>query len=301
MRRVSKNVFTEVYFWGCNPGFVVTSDGVVMIDSPQQPIDAVRWREMLQEKGPIRHLINTEPHADHTLGNAYFPGVEIIGQVKLQACFDRYLNMMFTPEVRLERMKTEDPDSVFLMGHPDYPASNPPKRTFKDELTLHVGNHTIKIIHTPGHTAPQTSILLPEEGVVFTGDNVFEKCKTFVQEADPWEWLGALKRLEALDVETIVPGHGEPCGKSYLRRQAEIIENWIGLVEDFVRRGLSEKEALEQKIDATRLDPYPIGQRLFEMSDRLDKWNVSNVYKHVVARKTGKQVETDGAAIQYYT
>jgi cyclase len=156
---------------------------------------------------------------------------------------------------------------------------------------VHVGNHTIKIIHMPGNTAPQTSIHLPEEGVVFTGDNVFEKCKTFVQEADPWEWLSALKRIEALDVKTIVPGHGEPCGKSYLKGQAEIIENWIGLVEGFVQRGMSEKEALEQRIDVTRLDPYPIGQRLFEMSDRLDKWNVSNVYKHVVARKTGKRVK----------
>ena len=55
MRRISRNVYAEIYFWGCNPGFVETSDGVVMIDSPQQPIDAVRWREMLQEKGPIRH------------------------------------------------------------------------------------------------------------------------------------------------------------------------------------------------------------------------------------------------------
>jgi hypothetical protein len=64
---------------------------------------------------------------------------------------------------------------------------------------------------------------------------------------------------------------------------------------------LSEKEALQQKIDVSKLDPYPIGQRLFEMSDRLDKWNVSNVYKHVVARKAGKRVEADGAKIQYYS
>ena len=88
MRRISRNVYAEIYFWGCNPGFVETSDGVVMVDSPQQPIDAVRWREMLQEKGPIRHLINTEPHADHILGNAYFPDVEVIGQVKLQDLID---------------------------------------------------------------------------------------------------------------------------------------------------------------------------------------------------------------------
>lgn len=300
MRRISKNVYAEVYFWGCNPGFIETNDGVVMIDSPQQPIDAVRWRELMEEKGRIRCLINTEPHSDHILGNAYFR-TEVIGQLKLQACFDRYLTMMYSTEERIERMKKEDPDSVFLMNHPDYPASNPPTRTFNDELVLHVGNHTIKCIHMPGHTAPQTSIHIPEEGVVFTGDNIFHKCKTFVQEGDPWEWFEALKRIEALDVETIIPGHGEPCDKSYLKRQAEIVGNWVELVEGFIQRGMTEEEALQQKIDTLKLDPYPIGQRLFEMSDRLDKWNISNVYKHIVARKQGKSLpELQGASVKYY-
>jgi hypothetical protein len=54
MRRVSENVYAEIYLWGCNPGFLVSSEGVVMIDTPQQPIDAVRWRERLLEHGPIR-------------------------------------------------------------------------------------------------------------------------------------------------------------------------------------------------------------------------------------------------------
>ena len=98
MRRVGPNSFTEIYFAGCNPGFVETSDGYVMIDSPQQPIDAVRWREQLEEKAPIRYLINTEPHGDHIAGNAYFPKVPVVGQVKLQECFDQL------PErVRLDR------------------------------------------------------------------------------------------------------------------------------------------------------------------------------------------------------
>src|SRR2546429_6450587 len=72
MRRVGPHSFTEVYFAGCNPIFVETSDGYVMIDSPQQPIDAVRWRERMEDKAPIRYLINTEPHGDHISGNAYF-------------------------------------------------------------------------------------------------------------------------------------------------------------------------------------------------------------------------------------
>ena len=91
MRRVGPHSYTEIYFAGCNPGFVETSDGYVMIDSPQQPIDAVRWREMLEEKAPIRYLINTEPHGDHIAGNAFFTKTTVVGQVQLQECFERYL------------------------------------------------------------------------------------------------------------------------------------------------------------------------------------------------------------------
>lgn len=93
--------------------------------------------------------------------------------------------------------------------------------------------------HARSH-APETSIHLPEEGVALTGDNVFQKCKSFILEAGPWESLGTPKRIEALEDATIVPGHGEPCDKSYLKRQ-------------------SEREVLEQKIDAAKLVPYPIG------------------------------------------
>jgi cyclase len=282
MRRVGKNVYTEVYFWGCNPSFVVTNDGVVMIDTPQEPIDALRWRETMLEHGPIRYLINTEPHGDHINGNAYFPGVVVVGQEGLKKRYEEAVPQMTSGE-RLERMKETDPDSVWLLNHPDYPP-NPPTRTFDKELSLHVGNHTFQITHLPGHTKPQTAVLVPEEGVVFTGDNIFYKCKTFIQEADPSEWLDALKALAMLDVEVIVPGHGETCDQGYLSEQAQIIQNWLGTVEDFVRRGLTEEEALAQPLDVPRLDPYPIGQRLFAMSDALNGRNVSNIYKHVKQR-----------------
>ncbi len=281
MRRVGRNAFTEIYFAGCNPSFVETSDGYVMIDSPQQPIDAVRWRERLLEHGPIRHLINTEPHSDHILGNAYYPGVEVIGQAGLRERYLQALPQMTGPE-RLETLKQSDPDSVWLFNHPDYPP-NPATRTFEEELTLHVGNHTIQILHVPGHTAPQTAIFLPEEGVLFTGDNIFHRVKTFIQEADPWQWLAALDRIAAFDAALIVPGHGEPCDSGYLSQQAQIIQDWVGAVEGFVQRGMTEDEALQQP--APQVDPYAIGQRLFPISARVDAMNVSNLYRRITARR----------------
>jgi len=285
MRRVGPNSFTEIYFAGCNPSYIETSDGYVMIDSPQQPIDAVRWREQLEEKAPIRYLINTEPHGDHISGNAYFPKVTVVGQVKLQECFEQYLNAFGNLADKRERYKQMDPDSVWLVGHPDYPAANPPTVTFTDGLTLHLGNHTFEIIHHPGHTAPQTSILVPEEGVVFTGDNVFHKCRSWLQECDPWEWLAALDRIAALDVETIVPGHGEPCGKAYLKEQAQIVENWVGFVERHVERGVGPEEILKEGVPVTRQDPYPIGQRLFMHDERLTGLIVRNLHGRIRERK----------------
>lgn len=282
MRQISQNVFAEIYYWGCNPSFLRTNDGVVMFDTPQQPIDASRWREMLLSHGPIRHLINTEPHADHIWGNAYFPDVEVIGQEGLRPRYDATVPM-FQSEETLERFKLQDPDSVWLLNHPFYPP-NPPKRLFDKELDLHVGNHTLLVRHTPGHTAPQTSIILPDEGVVVTGDNIFQGCKTYIQEGDPWQWLGALRDIEAMGMETIIPGHGEPCGMDYLKTQAEVIENWLGVVEDFVRRGLSEDEAAAQPVDAKKMDPYPIGQRLFPRLLTLDELIVRNIHRFASAR-----------------
>ncbi len=280
MRRVSTNVRTEIYFWGCNPGFLTTAGGVFMIDTPQQPINALRWRETIAEFGQPRHLVNTEPHGDHIMGNSYFPGVEVIGQ---RGMLQRYIDTIprMQGEERLETMKQTDPDSVWLLNHPAYPP-NPPTRLFDDELTLTLGGHTVRCIHTPGHTPPQTTVFLPEEGVAFTGDNVFHRVKTFIQEGDPWEWLASLDRIRALGAEVIVPGHGEPCDNSYLDEQADILRGWIGAVEDFVRRGMTEEEALAQPAPA--VDPYPIGQRLFPAHDRVNAQNVSNIYRRLVPR-----------------
>ncbi|HET6317015.1 MAG TPA: MBL fold metallo-hydrolase, partial [Chloroflexota bacterium] len=69
MRRITEHAWAEFLLWGCNPGFIATPDGVLLIDTPQQPIDALRWRERITEQhGRIRHLLNTEPHPDHIRG-----------------------------------------------------------------------------------------------------------------------------------------------------------------------------------------------------------------------------------------
>jgi len=72
MQQLTSKVFINTQVKGCNFGFVTTSDGVVMIDSPHKPSDAMRLKAEIAKYGQLRYIINTEPHGDHWTGNAYF-------------------------------------------------------------------------------------------------------------------------------------------------------------------------------------------------------------------------------------
>jgi cyclase len=290
VRQIGPNSYAEFYFLGCNPGFIATSDGVLMIDTPQRGIDASRYRERVNESGRIRYIVNTEAHADHTWGNSFFKDVEIVGSNALRKEFDATWMGFGGPRGRLERTKTPDPwlgdpESVWLMDQPDF-GPHPPTLTFDEELVLTVGDHQIHCLHMPGHTEGQTSVFIPQEGLVFTGDTVFWHCRTWLHDADPWRWIESLNRLRALDVETIIPGHGEPCGKAYLDTQEQVIENWVGVVDEFVEAGMTEDEAARQSVDVrATLDPYPMGQRLWELEDMVTEINIRNLYRRIVERR----------------
>jgi glyoxylase-like metal-dependent hydrolase (beta-lactamase superfamily II) len=205
--------------------------------------------------------------------------VEVIGQ---RGMLPRYEEMVprMNSEERRKQLEEQDPHSSWLVAHPAYPP-NPPTRLFDESLSLTLGGQSIEILHHPGHTAPQTSVWLPGEGVIFTGDNVFHQVKTFVQEADPWQWLESLDAIRALDPAIIVPGHGEPCTVAYLSEQGEIVLAWVDAVERMVREGMTQAEARDQR---PSVDRYRIGQRLFPIEDSLNTRIIDNLYPRVVAR-----------------
>ena len=70
---------------------------------------------------------------------------------------------------------------------------------------------------------------------------------------------------------------------SAVSEQADVLEGWIDAVERFVKRGLTEEEALREP--RPDVDPYPIGQRLYPATDRIKALNVGNVYRHVIVRQ----------------
>jgi cyclase len=137
-----------------------------------------------------------------------------------------------------------------------------------------LGNHAFELIHLPGHTASETAIHIPQERVVFTGGNVLYKVQLFLHEACPQEWLESLKRIQELDVDVVVPGHGEVCDKGYFREQAVFIEEWIEAVREALKQGLIKEEA-QGKISS--VDRYPMGQGLETMGPMVQQMMVQQM------------------------
>ena len=185
MQRLSASVEVEVGQRGANHGLVTTSDGLVLIDGPHKPSDAVRLKADIERRGlPLRYILNTEPHGDHWTSNAYFDAPVV--------AHDGVRTRILATDMpaMIQRVGTFGPDEPKLLeGY----RANAPVITFDKELTLHVGNHTFHMIGMPGHTTAQAAVVVENDGVVFTSDNIFCKVHTWLQEADPAAWLKVMK------------------------------------------------------------------------------------------------------------
>jgi glyoxylase-like metal-dependent hydrolase (beta-lactamase superfamily II) len=266
LEKISKNVYAETKFNGCNPGFVVTSDGVVMIDTPQVPTQAVKWREIIAKYGKVKYIINNEPHGDHVSGNYFFKGTVIAHEGTRQAI------LKMSPADAKERYKKTSPADYVLMKRFKY---RPPTITFTKEMTLYVGDHTFQIMHLPGHTPYQLAVFIPEEKVIFTSDNVLYEIPVYLQHAEPFEWIESLKKLAELDAEVIVPGHGEICTPAYIPEMCARVQEWIDAVDILVKKGMTLAEV---ENNFTFRDRYLQQPGREAMAPFVQKANITRLY-----------------------
>ncbi len=270
MRQLTANVFIETGQRGSNHGLVTTSDGLVLIDGPFKPSDALRLKAEIEPRGRLRYIINTEPHGDHWTANAFFD----VPAIAHEGVRTRILGTDLAEHVA--RVGTFGPDEPKLLeGY----RPNAPIITFQKEMTLHVGNHTFRMVHMPGHSPYQAAVIVEEEGAVFTSDNIFCKVQTWLQEADPARWLEALDHLRRVRAETLVPGHGPVCDEAYLKEQEAFIREWVDYVRGGVDRGLTKDQCVESLTAMT--DRYPMDVEQEGYAPRVMKMNVANLFDYV--------------------
>ncbi len=255
-QQITPNVYSEDRFnldRGCTTSTVTTSEGVVMIDSPQFPTEAAKWRDAIGKLGKVRYIINTDYHFDHIMGNYFFPGTVVSHQGVRDMLTGPVTNLLASERAEqfvgsslgivdyiLMRIKEKDPDGLPLAR--DYQL-RPPTITFEERLNLYVGKHTFELMHLPGHTPYHIGIYVPEERVFFAGDNFTGGLQPSMAHSVPLEWIQSLKKIQSLDVDAIVPGHGRIGGKKEVHEFEAFLQHCIDRVKEAIKNGIGREEA----------------------------------------------------------
>ena len=192
-----------------NCGIVLTQEGVVLIDSGHNPTDSRAILAAVKKLTslPVRYLIDTEPHPDHTTGHFVFspPAVIIAHQGATQSMLGREKE---TPG-RIEKMAGSSAEMrAALEGY----RFVPPQVEYRDRMTLNVGERNFELMYLKNvHSEADTAVWLPKERVLFSASGiVVDQINIFRPFVTIPDILAASKMLKALNPQFVVPGHGQP-------------------------------------------------------------------------------------------
>ncbi|WP_428425658.1 MBL fold metallo-hydrolase [Methylibium sp.] len=249
-----------------NAGFVVTDDGVVVVDALGSPALA---EELLVEirrvtSQPVRYVIVTHYHADHIYGLQAFKAAG--ATILAHGAGREYLNSD-TAQKRLEASRLELGPWV-----DDKTRLVPADRWLdQDETRLRVGSYDILIRHVgPAHTPEDVVVFVPKLGVLFSGDLFFRGRIPFVGQADSRLWIASLERLIDYKPRVVVPGHGpastDPMADLVMTRDYLV---YLRQTMGGAARNLEPFEDAYAKADWSRYERMP----LFRAANRINAYN----------------------------
>jgi cyclase len=225
--RVFAYVQPDGSWWINNSGFIVGTRSVIGIDScstearTRQFLDSIRNVTEL----PIRTLVNTHHHGDHTHGNYLFDEAVVVGH----------------DECRTQILETGLPNYPGIWNQIEWGdlSLSPPTITFSDRVRLWSDELAVDVVHVgrPAHTTNDCVVWVESQSLLFCGDLLFNGGTPFALMGSV---LGTIETLEnvvkPLNADVIVPGHGPICNGELI----DISIPYLQFVVDTARRGLEE-------------------------------------------------------------
>jgi cyclase len=246
IEEVSRGIFTYIQpdgsWWINNTGFLVGATGVVSVDTcatERRTRDYLAAVHSVSDH-PIRTLINTHHHGDHTNGNYLVDGATIVAHESCRA-------------------------EVIAAGQPSYKgiwndipwgdlSMAPPFLTYRDGVTLWVDDVRCELayIGTPAHTTNDSILWIPERSLLFSGDLLFNGGTPFLLMGSVRGAIEAVERLATLNATTIVPGHGDVCGPELIPK----VLAYLHRVEEIARVGRASGQTPLEAALACDLDDF---------------------------------------------
>lgn len=263
---------------GGNHTIIIGDRDVFLVDAGTTPAAARALLEdmKLVTDKPVRWVVNTHFHYDHTAGNSIFgPEVQIIGHEYVRhaiADFDvfnrePFKTAMANIPIQVDALKKQISDEKDPAKRADLQKQlaakqvdweefkklkpTPPTMTYTSKMTLYQGSREIQLLFLGrGHTQGDTIVYLPKERIVCSGD-MMETQPAYMGDAMFDEWIKTLDALKELDFTTDLPGHGVPFhDKSLITAYQGYLRDFMTQVTELRKQGLSPEETA-QKVDMT--------------------------------------------------
>ena len=249
-----------------NAGFVVTDEGVVVVDALGSPALA---QELLAEikrvtPQPVRYVIVTHYHADHIYGLQTFKaaGATVLAHAKGR----EYLNSE-TARQRLEASRVELAPWINSSTH----LLEADRWLDQPQTDLKVGSYDFQISYVgPAHTPEDLVVFVPQLGVLFSGDLFFQGRIPFVGQADSRLWIASLTRLMTYQPKLVIPGHG-PASTDPMKDMA-MTRDYLAYLRTSMGEAARNLEPFEDaygKVDWSRFEAMP----LFRAANRMNAYN----------------------------
>ena len=199
-----------------NAGCIVGPDHWMAIDALGAPMHAKAFIAAANQATgkQCRRLVITHHHGDHVTGNQFFGPIEIVGQDYCRA-----------EVVKMAAGNTPGAKFVAREGWADGTEERivvPPNTSFSENVTYYYGDTVVQFIaNLPAHTWGDAMAYLPQHKILFAGDIFFNYVTPFGQNAHITKWLDACDRIQKMDVDIIVPGHGPIGNKKELDAMAD--------------------------------------------------------------------------------
>jgi glyoxylase-like metal-dependent hydrolase (beta-lactamase superfamily II) len=248
-----------------NAGFVVTPDGVVVIDALGSPALARDLLAAIRKitPQPVTHVIVTHYHADHIYGLQEFQraGAKVIA--------NRHALEYMNSETAVNRLQVSRVDLAPWIDQNTHLVT--PDQWLDGPYDLVVGGVRFLIRPVgPAHTPEDQVVFVPSEGVMYAGDTVFRGRIPFVGQADSSHWIASLEELLKLQPKVMVPGHGSM--STTPAEDLKLTRDYLVFLRESMRQAAQDMTPFEEayaNADWSRFKGLP----LFEAANRMNAYN----------------------------
>ena len=233
--RVSDNIysFQSAIYAQVTAGAVVGPDWAIVIDSLALPEESLAIRDFIEQELqlPVRYVINTHYHADHSWGNCFFPGSTIISHSLCRQLLDT-VGRASLEEAR--KGNTPFRNTKIVLPHMTYS---------KGTMSIRVGKKTLTLIHFPGHSADNIGVLVEEDRVLFAADILMPI--PYSVDGDIEEMIASLKRISKMGLENVIQGHGDIVLRGEVEVSAKDNLAYLSAIRKVVRQASRRKYPMD--------------------------------------------------------